>query len=221
MVIGGAPVVEAQESVPLAAIRRAPDDRALEAAEASRIAQISPSRFWSSRHILAAAIHAGPHLSEGFLFVVSWDACTVDGRVVDTDVRLVHVSARMRKPVASAIAVRAIAVATIAEQTTLVLRTCEPWAQSRLVSASDSHRAITTRLLDRERFHLASPTRSELFQPGLFDRRATHEAERDHIARDALAVEHQRRIDWLERSISLQGNLRIAGLLIVTGSRAG
>ena len=93
LVIGGVAVDEPPEPTPATSIRRAIADVELEAAESVRLALIVRGVRRRTRHP-GQHHRAGPIHQEGIVFVVSWQASTDEGRVIDSDVRLFHVAAR-------------------------------------------------------------------------------------------------------------------------------
>ncbi len=114
MVIGGAAVDEPPEPTPLTSVRRAIADVELEAAESVRLALIVRGVRSSRRDILVSTIVPGRFIKKGLLFVVSWQASTDEGRVIDSDVRVFHVAARPGG-VRTRGAVRAVAASAIIE----------------------------------------------------------------------------------------------------------
>ena len=221
LIIGGISADTSDDPGSPATLERAPTDEDLTSAEARRLSGLSrlPTVTAGVTDIPVSTIRARQGLAEGFVFVVQWTATTRDGQPIDGDVRLIHIEERVLAAARTAADARRLAIGAIERHRDIVLQACNGWSVSCLDRAVSWHDAATARLLDRERF-LQSLTRPEtLFQPGLFDRRAVHDADEDHQARLALEREHDRRIDSLQRGTSLEGRQQLAAVLIVRTAR--
>jgi superfamily II DNA or RNA helicase len=186
--------------------------------EANRLSWLPPRAGRSPTvDIPVCVISARQELREGIVFLVRWSASTSDGRVVDSDIRIVHANERLRRSCRRAAEVRHIATALLDQYREDVLGACDEWARSRLATAEAAYNAIINRQLERERLLLTFNQRGVLFQPGLFDTRAVHEADESRAERIAIEREHRRRIESLERSRPLQGRCDIRALLLVRG----
>jgi superfamily II DNA or RNA helicase len=221
LIIGGILAETSEDQGPQPALERAPDHEDRTSAEAARLLGLAkvPTDSSICADIPVSIIQPRKGLDGGFVFVVRWSATTRDGQSIDNDIRLIHVEDRALFPCRTAAHARRAAIGAIERHRDAVLRACDRWAASCLDRAVSVHAVSTARLLDRERFLRSISGPERLFQPGLFDRRAVHHADESHHARTAVEREHDRRIESLERSTTLEGRHQIAAVLIVTMAR--
>jgi hypothetical protein len=79
------------------------------------------------------------------------------------------------------------------------------------------HRDIASRLIEREKALIRFGDAGRLIQPGLFDNRALRQAADAATAAADVIDEHRRRLEQLERSLTLETASEVVGVLIVRG----
>jgi hypothetical protein len=150
---------------------------------------------------LAGSLRAGAIPAD---CAIAWtcSAVTVDGEVAARRVAAAHLAGDFTKPRtardARQIATRALVLAPAARVPSID-PSIDPW----FAEVCAVHQNAVDRQLERERHIRQFPASRSILQPGLFDRRALHDAERDSAIGAALAAEHERRIAALERRRAL------------------
>ena len=221
IVIGDVSSDEAPGDIPVSAVTLAPDERDASADEAARLSVTRPAGRRSTQgDTLVSTIPCSSHLPEGFLFVVRRETTIDEGGIVDTDVVLIHVADAVGTGPIGAAAARRQATAAIDRYAPVVRSIAEDRTRVRSQETATAHAAILTRLMDRERALFAQRQEPFPLQPGLFDRRAIQRADEAALAANGLAQEHVRRLELLERSMTLKSRCEVVGVLIVGRRRA-
>jgi hypothetical protein len=168
---------------------------------------------------LVSTVACSHHLREGFVFVIAWSARAIDGDVVDREPLILHVPQTVPRMRPGAALARRMAAEAVERWGEAIQFVASRRLEDRLASVSAEHAAIVGRMIDREQAlaHLTDPIAP--LQPGLFDRRAVRRADEARYAQETTALEHQRRIALLQRSIDLEARCDSIGVLIVRGRR--
>jgi superfamily II DNA or RNA helicase len=139
----------------------------------------------------------------GLVVVYACAAVTADGETIARTVRALHLREGVAKPRSAAdareTAQTAIDVVAQAGGVTAVDASVDEW----ISSVRSTHERSIDRQLARETALRASPVDSGPAQPGLFDRRVAHVADREERMREAAADEHERRAKALTRRRTL------------------
>jgi hypothetical protein len=222
IVIGAASVDDMPPPASLPAIVRAARDAdTAPTDEAARLTWIRTIRRPRESTQVAVSRIGTAQLDAGFVFAVHWAAATVDGTEVDTDISFVHVAGNVPEGRHTAARVRVATTAAVHEYGAAVRALAAAGMAERFAAASAIHQRIVDSRHERELALISLRQDATLFQPGLFDGRATQRATDDGRLESLLREEHERRLATLQHTRSLESRNEIVGVLLVSpGSRA-
>ncbi len=220
IVIGHTTAEEPAPISPSTLVTRTPPDNGASGEEACRLSalqHIAKRPAARDEGLLVSTIRHGPHLAEGFVFIMRTTAATADGSVIDTEPLLFHAPHPIGGARLTAASARQLAAGAI-EMFGPALRTIAAARSARaLPLRSARHRDIASRLIEREKALIRFGDAGRLIQPGLFDNRALRQAADAATAAADIITEHRRRLEQLERSLTLETASEVVGVLIVRG----
>lgn len=213
MAIGGEPLpsfeaadAEAPVAIPVAAV-----------AEAQRLEQwtgfTGPSPRRSS-DVAVSSLRASVRMPAGLIPIVQWTLQEHTGRVAACRTLCLHVSGSPGKPSTAADA-RGLAAAAIAEHGERLADRTREEVRALRDACLEAHAGAVESRIHRELEIAGSGPASAALQPGLFDRRAVHDATSAEIAREEIRAETSHRLSQLQASAALEEHIDIRGLLIL------
>ena len=211
IVIGGAPDVPEPEPFEPVVVPVAPptDVRTLRAAEQVRWRRCGPP----DDSLFIASVRASPALPGGFVFAVRCAAQTCEGRLVAARLVIVHAIGDVSRPAKAAAARRAaeLAIERLLPRAIHAVRDADSW----FADVAREHDDALQRQSLREAALTARGAAGGELQPGLFDRRALLQAERESAVEERLRAEHRERLASLQRERALNRTIAVAGVLVV------